>query len=201
MNSIPNKTDTPIRKKTMEEVAAAAQELVEARAAAVALKEQDDKAFNDLRAVKKKPRIGKGSQEFRLTLEYVALKTTPQPATLDRFEGLTFRERQGLLARLNRLQSTVNLKPLPAAIASLTVGIATAAVFVRSLEGKEGFYEILTVIFFLLGVLGIALLFAMPRYTQKDSCLTSWTEAFKDSHALQTKKEEEKRKDDKDKVV
>lgn len=137
----------------------------------------------------------KGSPAFKWTLEHRVSRELPESGHLNRFEDLPFRKRQLVLMRLHKLQSTVNLKPLPIAMGLFSAALATLALLIRSMKGYEWLVGwILFATFILLGITGVIMLVMIPAFTKTDANLTAWTEAFKDSHARQTKIEEEKRK-------
>lgn len=135
---------------------------------------------------------------FKSTVEYCALRSFPQPGHLNQFEQSSFRERQQFLMRLHKLQSTVNLKPLPIALALLSGLLAMAAVMIRWMGDPLLAGGTLLGAFVFLLILSILMLLKIREYRQLDAYLTVWTEAFKDSHARQTKIEEEERKAQRD---
>jgi hypothetical protein len=130
------------------------------------------------------------------TLDYQALTYVPTDTDLGLFEDLSWRKRQIVLARLRRLESEVNLKPLPAVVPLVAVAVAIAGLTLASTEGTS-FYEVMQsgITVFVL-IAAFVLLIGVRRHTRKEACLNAWTEAFKDSHAFKTKMEEEKRKAD-----
>lgn len=141
--------------------------------------------------------------ENRITLEHHALKYVPEPRDLDCFEALDWRARQIVLARLRRLESEVNLKPLSIPLALFSAVIVLMGIQLRVLSGDPTsdpnadpglFWVVMAVLFALLLVIGIALGIAISIHQRKESCLSAWTEALTDSHTLQTKIEEESRK-------
>lgn len=137
----------------------------------------------------------KFSPGFRGTLEHRVARELPDAGHLNSFERLSFRERQLVLMRLHRLQSAVNLKPLPLAMGLFSAALGFNALLIRAVANDT---TVVTWVLFgtsiLLATLGVAMLFMIPRFTKTDAHLTAWTETFKDSHAKQTKVEEEKRK-------
>lgn len=155
------------------------------------LEKQDEiREFDNLRA-----EVKKGSTGYEQTLERRADRELPQRGHLNRFEDLSFRERQILLMRLHKLQSTVNLKPLPIAMGLFSGALGALALLIRSMTGYEWLAGILLlVVFIILAITGVIMLRMIPAFTKADAHLTAWTEAFKDSHARKTKIEEEQRK-------
>ena len=137
------------------------------------------------------------------TLEYQALKYPPAESDLKEFEGEKWRPRQLILARLRMLGSQVNLKTLPVVTALVAVAAAVIGLSLSSSKSDQtGFYDLyLTGIIYFLAIAAVIVLLAIRNHTSKEACLTAWTEAFEDSHSLQTKKEEEKRKADADETA
>lgn len=133
--------------------------------------------------------------ENRITLEYHALKYVPEEHDLERFEQLGWRRRQLILARLRRLESEVNLKPLSIPVALLSAGVVITGIQIRALQDDPAaFWTMVTGVLSFLAIFGILLIPLMRVHMRKEACLTAWTEAFKDSHTLRTKIEEENRK-------
>lgn len=135
----------------------------------------------------------------KATLQYHAFNYIPTRTNLDDFESLPWRQRQLALARLRRLESEVNLKPLPAVVPLIVIVSSIGGVSLSLVQKDTGlYYSILAGFAIFVLIAALVILYGIKHHTSKEACLTAWTEAFKDSHALRTKIEEEDRKANKD---
>ncbi|MHA7271443.1 hypothetical protein [Arthrobacter sp. HLT1-20] len=123
------------------------------------------------------------------SLEEVVLRHAPFREALDQFEDMPWREQQLIMSRVRMQEEMVSLKQLPIAMGIFTIFIGGGVTWlIRTPNLSAGLLSISMLI--AAGVLGVILV-AMRQSRRRDSHLHAWTEAFRASHGLKTKEQEE----------
>ncbi|MDQ0616724.1 hypothetical protein [Arthrobacter globiformis] len=128
-------------------------------------------------------------------LESAVLWNDPFPQALDDFEELSWRDQQMVIARMRRREQLVSIKLLPLACVLLAVFVGGAVTWFARSEWPAAEFIIAAGI--TSGLLFLILVL-MQFFGMWEPRLTAWVEAFKDSHGLSTKAEEEVWKKKKD---
>lgn len=132
--------------------------------------------------------------EWTNKLKNQVLKEKPAKETLASFSVCEFEDRQIILAEVRMLEKETNLKALPAALVLVPVAVAIIGASARSVEAFVPLWiSLLTITVYVVIAAGL-ILWAMKLHVRKETCLTAWTKAFEESHARETKNEEDQMK-------